>query len=245
MTEAFVPLISLIALEVILGIDNIIFISILADKLPEKERKKLRFWGIGLAMLIRLGLLAFISWILQLDKTLFTAFNIAFSGKSLILIVGGLFLIYKSTKEIYHKTEVEMNDAPDVPEKSSFKRLLSEVILLDIVFSIDSIITAVGMVQELWIMYTAVIVTVVIMLIASKPISNFISKHPSFKILALCFLLLIGISLIAEGFNFKIPKGYIYFSMAFAFLVDIIQMKTVKPKAADKGKQKPDIKIHP
>lgn len=228
MTEAIIPLISLIALEVILGIDNIIFISILADKLPEGQRNKLRVWGISLAMVMRLILLAFIAWILRLDQTLFTLFDIEFTGKGLILILGGLFLIYKSTKEIYHKTELMDDESPQVPSKSSFKRLLSEVIILDLVFSVDSIITAVGMVQELWVMYTAVIVTVLIMLVASKPISEFIRKHPSFKVLALCFLMMIGVSLIAEGFHFEIPKGYIYFSMAFAFLVDVIQMKTVK-----------------
>lgn len=230
MIDAIIPLLSLIALEVILGIDNIIFISILADKLPPEQRNKLRFWGIGLAMLMRLGLLAFISWILKLDKTLFTLFETNFTGKGLILIVGGLFLIYKSTKEIYHKTEALKEDTPKVPKLRSFKKLLSEVVILDLVFSIDSIITAVGMVNELWVMYTAVIVTVLIMLVASKPISNFISKHPSFKVLALCFLMMIGVSLLAEGFHFEIPKGYIYFSMAFAFLVDVIQMKTVKSK---------------
>jgi predicted tellurium resistance membrane protein TerC len=228
MMEAIIPLISLIALEIILGIDNIIFISILADKLPDNQRSKLRFWGIGLAMVMRLCLLAFIAWILKLDQTLFTLWGNSFSGKGLILILGGLFLIYKSTKEIYHKTEIANDETPQVPKNSSFKRLLSEVIILDLVFSIDSIITAVGMVQELWVMYTAVIVTVVIMLIASKPISEFIRHHPSFKILALCFLMMIGVSLLAEGFHFEIPKGYIYFSMAFAFLVDVIQMKTVK-----------------
>jgi len=228
MIEAIIPLLSLIALEVILGIDNIIFISILADKLADSQRSKLRFWGIGLAMVMRLLLLAFVAWILKLDQTLFTLFDTDFSGKGLILILGGLFLIYKSTKEIYHKTEITNEDTPNVPSNSSFKRLLSEVIVLDLVFSIDSIITAVGMVQELWVMYTAVIVTVIIMLFASKPISEFIRKHPSFKILALCFLLMIGVSLLAEGFHFEIPKGYIYFSMAFAFLVDVIQMKTIK-----------------
>lgn len=228
MIESIIPLLSLIALEVILGIDNIIFISILADKLPENQRNKLRFWGIGLAMVMRLALLAFISWILQLDQTLFTFYDIDFSGKGLILILGGLFLIYKSTKEIYHKTEIANSDMPNIPKKNSFNRLLSEVIILDLVFSIDSIITAVGMVNELWVMYTAVIVTVIIMLFASKPISEFIKQHPSFKILALCFLMMIGVSLLAEGFSLEIPKGYIYFSMAFAFLVDIIQMKTVK-----------------
>lgn len=227
MTEAIIPLLSLIALEVILGIDNIIFISILADKLPEEQRGKLRFWGIALAMILRLGLLYFISWILKLDQTLFSISGIDFSGKGLILIFGGLFLIYKSTKEIYHKTEMSQNDSPSVPQQNSFSRLLSEVILLDLVFSVDSIITAVGMVQELWVMYVAVITTVVIMLFASQPISTFIRKHPSFKILALCFLMMIGVALLAEGFHFEIPKGYIYFSMAFAFLVDIIQMKTV------------------
>ena len=230
MIESLIALLSLIALEVVLGIDNIIFISILSDKLPENQRSKLRYWGIGLAMVMRLGLLAFISWILKLDQTLFTISKIDFSGKGLILIVGGLFLIYKSTKEIYHKAEIANEELPQVPKKSSFKRLLLEVILLDLVFSIDSIITAVGMVQELWVMYVAVIVTVVIMLFAAKPISAFIRKHPSFKILGLCFLMIIGLSLIAEGFHVEIPKGYIYFSMAFAFLVDIIQMKTDKRK---------------
>ena len=230
MFDSIIPLLSLIALEVILGIDNIIFISILADKLPEAERNKLRFWGIGLAMVMRLCLLAIISWILKLDQTLFILFKIAFSGKGLILILGGLFLIYKSTKEIYHKTEIAKSENIPTTRVKNFGKLLTEVIILDLVFSIDSIITAVGMVQELWVMYVAVIVTVIIMLIASKSISEFIRKHPSFKILALCFLMMIGVSLLAEGFHFEIPKGYIYFSMAFAFLVDIIQMKTTQHK---------------
>ena len=228
-SEILIPLVSLIALEVILGIDNIIFISILADRLPASQRDKLRYWGIGLAMLMRLALLAVISWILKLDQVLFSVFDTDFTGKGMILIMGGMFLIYKSTKEIYHKTE--LLDSPELElkeKKGSFSKLLSEVILLDLVFSIDSIITAVGMVNELWIMYAAVIVTVLIMLVASKPISEFISKHPSFKVLALCFLMMIGLSLIAEGFSFHIPKGYIYFSMAFAFLVDVIQLKTTK-----------------
>jgi predicted tellurium resistance membrane protein TerC len=228
MIEILIPLVSLIALEVILGIDNIIFISILADKLPENQRNKLRYWGIGLAMLMRLALLSVISWILKLDETLFTLSEINFTGKDLILILGGLFLLYKSTKEIYHKTEAQNNTNPKYVGENNFRKLLGEVIVLDLVFSIDSIITAVGMVQSLWVMYVAVIVTVIIMLLASKSISEFISRHPAFKILALCFLMMIGTALIAEGFHFKIPKGYIYFSMAFAFLVDIIQMKTLK-----------------
>lgn len=231
MLDFLIPLLSLIALEVILGIDNIIFISILADKLPAEQRSRLRYWGIGLAMLMRLILLAFISWILKLDTTLFTFLDIDFTGKGLILIAGGIFLIYKATKEIYLKTEA-VNEQGIVSNKpASFSKLLGEVIILDLVFSIDSIITAVGMVSELWIMYTAVITTVLIMLVAAKPISEFIRKHPSFKILALCFLLIIGIALVAEGFHVEIPKGYIYFAMAFSFLVDIIQMKTIKSKS--------------
>jgi predicted tellurium resistance membrane protein TerC len=229
MLDAIIPLISLISLEVILGIDNVIFISILSDKLPDSQRNKLRYWGLGLAMVMRLILLTLISWILKLDQELFILFDIHFSGKGLILIAGGLFLIYKSTVEIYHKTELANNsDQPVVPKTSSFKKLLLEIILLDLVFSIDSIITAIGMAQELWVMYTSVIIAVVIMIFASQPISFFIKKHPSFKILALSFLMMIGLSLIAEGFHLSIPKGYIYFSMAFAFIVDIIQMKTVK-----------------
>lgn len=232
MLESIVPLISLIALEVILGIDNVIFISILADKLPEHQRDKLRYWGIGLAMIMRLILLFFISWILKLDQTLFSFLGKDFSGKALILILGGVFLMYKATKEIYHKTEVVQNGTINDTQPKSFFQLLMEVILLDLVFSVDSIITAVGMVDELWVMYTAVITTVIIMLLASKAISDFIKKHMSFKILALCFLMMIGLSLIAEGMSFHIPKGYIYFSMFFSFMVDVIQMRADRKKAA-------------
>ncbi len=231
-TEIILPLLTLISLEIILGIDNVIFISILADKLPENQRHKLRQLGIGLAMIMRLVLLALIAWIMKLDNTLFTIMDIDISGKDIILLAGGTFLIYKSTREIYLKSEEEHHDYENAADKKqvSFRDMLFQILLLDIVFSIDSIITAVGMVEQLWIMYTAVVVSVGIMMFAAKPISEFISKHPSFKILALCFLLIIGISLIGEGLDFHIPKGYIYFSMAFAFFVDFIQMKTVKPK---------------
>ncbi len=230
LAEVIIPLISLISLEIILGIDNVIFISVLSDKLPAAQRDKLRYWGLGLAMLIRLLLLAVISWVLKLDQVLFTVMNIGISGKGLILLAGGLFLIYKSSSEILHKTENPADDGVKIPAKASFKNLLIEIIILDLVFSIDSIITAVGMVQELWIMYVAVIVTVIIMLFASGPIGKFIQKHPSFKILALCFLMMIGVTLIAEGLMFTIPKGYIYFSMAFAFIVDFIQLKKLGNK---------------
>lgn len=231
-TEFLLPLVTLVVLEIILGIDNVIFISILADKLPKEQRNKLRQLGIGLAMIMRLVLLTVISWIMKLDQPLFTVLHTEISGKDLILLSGGLFLLYKSTKEIYLKSEEEHHDYEDAAAKKkvTFREMLIQILLLDIVFSIDSIITAVGMVSHLWIMYTAVVISVGIMLFASKPISDFISRHPSFKILALCFLLVIGISLIGEGLDFHIPKGYIYFAMAFSFLVDFIQLKTVKPK---------------
>ncbi len=227
--DIIAPLLSLILIEIILGIDNIIFISILSQKLPEKNRKKFRLIGISLAMITRLGLLSLVSWIMHLEFILFTVFKIEISIKDLILIAGGLFLLYKGTKEIYDRTETREDDTPK-SKRNTFGFLLLEVLILDLVFSIDSIITAVGMVEILWIMYVAVAVSVGIMLVASGPISRFILKHLSFKILALCFLILIGVSLIAEALDFKIPKGYLYFSMAFSFLVDLIQLKRSQRK---------------
>ena len=222
-TEIIISLITLIVLEIVLGIDNIIFISILSDKLPAEKRKKARLVGLSLALITRLILLAGISWIMKLDKTLFVISEIDYSGKDLILIVGGLFLLYKSNKEIFEKTEDEQEDKPFI--YTSFPKIIGQIILLDLVFSIDSIITAVGLVDELWVMYTAVIVSISIMMMVAGTISNFISKHPSLKILALCFLMMIGVTLIAEGLAFHIPKQYIYFSMAFSFLVNIIQIR--------------------
>ena len=223
--QVIISLLTLIALEVVLGIDNIIFISILAGKLPPDQQRKARNMGIVLAMVMRLGLLAAISWIMKLDNELFNIGNISISGKDIILILGGLFLIYKSVKEIYHKMEGEHEDAEKKTVHAGFAQIIGQILLLDIVFSVDSIITAVGLVDEIWIMYTAVIVSVGIMLLAAAPISNFVNKHPAFKILALSFLMLIGFTLLIEGFDVHIPKGYVYFAMAFAFLVDIIQMK--------------------
>jgi predicted tellurium resistance membrane protein TerC len=229
LSAAIVPLLTLIALEVILGIDNIIFISILADRLPEAQRRNLRLWGLGLSLVMRLLLLLVVSWIMHLDKTLFTVWDNDISGKDLILLGGGLFLLYKATKEIYHKAE-DGKETQKKPTKAAFGQMLVQVIVLDLVFSVDSIITAVGMVDELWIMYTAVIITVVIMVAAARPISNFITRHPSFKVLALCFLMMIGVALLAEGLDFKIPKGYIYFAMGFSFFVDILQMSVLDRK---------------
>jgi predicted tellurium resistance membrane protein TerC len=237
MTESIIALVTLILLEVVLGLDNVIFISILSSRLPQNQQKKARRIGLILAMFIRLGLLTIIAWILRLTNDLFVIpwftgpdYRMGISGKDLILVLGGLFLIYKSATEIYHKMEGDEGDQEKNMKAVSFSAVIFQILLLDIVFSIDSIITAVGMVQELWVMYTAVIVTVGIMLFAAEPISKFVNRHPVFKMLALSFLLLIGVSLIAEGFEVHIPKGYIYFSMAFALFVDVLQLKLNKPK---------------
>ncbi len=223
--ELIISLLSLIALEVVLGIDNVIFISILANKLPENQQKKARQVGLLLAAALRLGLLLLVSLIMQLDKDLVTVLGKGFSGKELILLAGGLFLLYKSTKEIYHKMEGESGDRTKNITAASFAQVIVQILIMDLVFSVDSIITAIGMVKEVWVMYVAVIITVVIMMFAAEPISSFVNRHPAFKMLALSFLLLIGFSLITEGFGIEIPKGYIYFSMAFSLLVDILQMR--------------------
>jgi len=223
--EIVVSLLTLIALEVILGIDNVIFISILANKLPEHQQKKARRYGLILAMVLRLGLLAMVAWIMKLDDDLFTLFNQGISAKDLILIVGGLFLLYKSASEIYHKMEGEQGNQTKNIKAATFGQVIFQILIMDLVFSIDSIITAIGMVKEVWIMYVAVIVTVLIMLVAAEPISNFVNKHPAFKMLALSFLLLIGFALVSEGFGIEIPKGYIYFSMTFSMLVSVFQMR--------------------
>ncbi|WP_138475394.1 TerC family protein [Dyadobacter bucti] len=226
--EIIVSLLTLVALEAVLGIDNVIFISIIAGKLPENQQKKARQYGLILAGVLRIILLLLISFIMRLDKDLFVVFGNGFSGKELVLLAGGLFLLYKSSKEIYHKMEGEAGDQTKNLKVSTFGDVLIQILIMDMVFSIDSIITAIGMVKEVWVMYVAVIVTVLIMLVAAEPISNFVNKHPAFKMLALSFLLLIGFSLISEGLGVEIPKGYIYFSMAFSLLVDVFQMKMNK-----------------
>ncbi|THU32967.1 TerC family protein [Niastella caeni] len=229
--EVIIALLTLILLEVVLGIDNIIFISIVTSRLPLNQQKKGRRVGLLLAMVMRLLLLTVISWVLKLEGNLFTIFSTGISGKDLILIAGGLFLLYKSASEIYHKMEGVPGDTSKTIKVTGFRSAIGQILILDLVFSIDSIITAVGMVDELWVMYTAVIVSVAIMLVAAEPISRFVNKHPAFKMLALSFLLLIGFALIGEGLGLHIPKGYIYFSMAFALLVDVFQMRMSKQKA--------------
>jgi predicted tellurium resistance membrane protein TerC len=226
--QIIISLLSLIALEIVLGIDNVVFISITASKLPETQQKKARQLGLVLAGTLRMGLLLLISFILRLEKDLFSIFNQGFSGKDLVLISGGLFLMYKATSEIYHKMEVVKDSEIKPTNTTSFGRVIVQILMMDMVFSIDSVITAIGMVKEIWVMYIAIIVTVGIMLVAAEPINKFVKKHPAFKMLALSFLLLIGFSLISEGFGVEIPKGYIYFSMAFSLLVDIFQMNVNK-----------------
>lgn len=226
--EIIVSLFTLIALEVVLGIDNVIFISILANKLPVNQQRRARFYGLILAMFLRLGLLAMVAWIMKLNNDLFNLFNQGISAKDLILITGGLFLLYKSSAEIYHKMEGEKGNKTKNIRAATFGQVLTQILIMDLVFSIDSIITAIGMVDEVWIMYVAIIVTVLMMLVAAEPISNFVNKHPSFKILALSFLLVIGFALVSEGFGIEIPKGYIYFSMAFSLMVSIFQMRMTK-----------------
>lgn len=230
--EIIIALLTLIALETVLGIDNVIFISILAQRLPEKQQKKAINWGLVLAGVSRIALLSLISIILRLKDELFEIFGQGISGKDIILILGGAFLIYKSTVEIYHKMEGKEEIETSKSKAKGFGNILLQIMVMDMVFSLDSIITAVGLVEEIWVMYVAIIVTVGIMMFAAFPISNFVRKHPAFKMLALSFLLLIGFSLVTEGFGLEIPKGYIYFAMFFSLLVDILQMKMKKNRLA-------------
>ena len=229
---AWVALFTLIALEVVLGIDNLIFISILTNKLPEHQRANARRLGIGAALLMRLVLLATISFIVAMTAPVFSAFGHPFSWRDLILIAGGLFLVWKATKEIHHS--VDPDDGKDNIVSNtvtlSLGAAIFQILLLDLVFSIDSIITAVGMVDEIAIMYIAVIVTVAVMLVAAAPLASFIEKNPTIVMLALGFLLMIGTTLIADGFGFHVPKGYIYAAMGFSVFVEVLNMLSRRRK---------------
>ncbi|GIK22606.1 MAG: membrane protein [Ignavibacteriota bacterium] len=227
--ESLVALLTLTVLEIVLGIDNIIFISILSGKLPKEQQNKARLTGLALAMITRILLLFSIVWIMKLTLPLFTALGQEISGRDLILIGGGLFLIAKSTFEIHDKLEGEEGHKSTKVAKS-FANVITQIILLDIVFSLDSVITAVGMANNIMIMILAVVIAVGVMMLSSKSISDFVEKHPTVKMLALAFLLLIGVSLIAEGFEQHIPKGYIYFAMAFSVFVEMLNLK-MKSKA--------------
>ncbi len=216
--EAWIALITLIVMEVVLGIDNLIFISILTNKLPPESRERARKIGIGLALVMRLGLLATIAWIVQLTQPVFTVLGNEFSWKDMILIGGGLFLVWKATKEIHHAVDPAHDTDTPVTERAvaSFGAAIVQILILDLVFSIDSIITAVGMTEHIQIMVIAVVVTVTLMLVAANPLANFIERNPTIVMLALSFLLLIGTTLIAEGMGVHVPKGYIYAARAFS-----------------------------
>jgi predicted tellurium resistance membrane protein TerC len=222
---------TLTALELVLGIDNIVFISILAGKLAANQQKKARMVGLALAMLTRIALLFSLSWIIGLTKPLFAVLDHEISGRDLVLISGGLFLLGKSTHEIHQKLEGDEGET-SARVKPSFVSVIVQILLLDVVFSLDSVITAVGMVDEIWIMVAAVVVAVIFMMLFAGPISNFVERHPTVKMLALSFLLLIGVTLLAEGFDQHISKGYIYFAMAFSVFVEMLNLRLRKRHTA-------------
>lgn len=232
--EAWIAVLTLCVLEIVLGIDNIVFISILVDKLPEADRQRGRFLGLGLAMLSRILLLLSITWVMSLTTPLFTLLDHTFTGKDLVLIFGGLFLIYKSTHEIHEKLEgdPESEVSHSVGKGAAFSAVMVQIALLDIVFSLDSVITAVGMVKHISIMVLAVMISVGFMMCFAKAVGDFVASHPTVKMLALSFLILIGTALIGEGFHFEIPKGYIYFAMGFSMGVELLNLKIRKSRAA-------------
>lgn len=230
--EIWIALATLTALELVLGIDNIIFISILAGKLPPQYRDRARRIGITLAAVTRLGLLLAIAWIVGLTAPLFSLFGHAFSWRDLILIGGGLFLIAKATHEIHQKLEgASETVTPATVAGASFTGVIAQIMLLDIVFSLDSIITAVGMVDERWVMVAAILISIVFMLMFARPIGDFVERHPTVKVLALSFLIMIGLVLIADGFGQHIPKGYVYTAMAFSVFVEMINLWIRKREA--------------
>ncbi|HEY9870521.1 MAG TPA: TerC family protein [Candidatus Obscuribacterales bacterium] len=228
--EIWAALLTLTALEIVLGIDNIIFISILAGKLPQEKQKKVRLVGLAAAMLTRIVLLFSLSWLMGLTQPLFTVLGHAISGRDLILIVGGLFLLGKATLEIHNKLEMKEKEG-SVKSYPSVAGTVVQIMILDIVFSLDSVITAVGMANQLWIMVTAVVVAVGFMMLASGAVSRFIEQHPTVKLLALSFLLLIGFVLVGEGLGQHIAKGYIYFAMFFSFFVEMLNIRFRKKQS--------------
>ena len=228
--EAWVALATLMALEIVLGIDNIIFISILVSRLPDSQRDKARTIGLSLAMITRLMLLFSLAWVMGLVDPLFEVFGNEISGRDIILIVGGLFLLAKSTHEIH--SSLEVHEASNTPvAAASFFSVLAQIAVLDLIFSLDSVITAVGMVEHLTIMVIAIVASVGVMLVAAKPIGDFVDANPTIKMLALSFLILVGFTLIAEGFGAHIPKGYIYFAMIFSFVVEMLNIRVRSKKA--------------
>jgi predicted tellurium resistance membrane protein TerC len=237
-----VALITLTALEIVLGIDNIIFISILSSKLPAEQQPRARVVGLGAAMLMRIALLFTISWVIGLTEPIFEIIGMEVSGRDLILIGGWLFLLGKSTLEIHHRLEGEEEQTGAKVKVTSFASVIAQIMLLDIVFSLDSVITAVGMADDLWVMIAAVVIAVGVMMVSAGPISDFVNRHPTVKILALSFLLLIGTSLVAEGLEFHIPKGYIYFAMAFSVFVELINLR-IRGKAEEPVHLRPGYRV--
>jgi predicted tellurium resistance membrane protein TerC len=229
--EAWIAFATLTALELVLGIDNVIFISILVDKLPPDRREFARRLGLFLAMFMRIGLLLVLSWLVGLTAPLFTVFRFEISGRDLILILGGLFLLWKSTMEIHQLMEGEEGHASD-KVKATFASVILQVIIIDLVFSLDSIITAVGMVNEIPVMVAAVVVSVGLMMAFAGVIGRFVSGHPTIKMLALSFLFVVGVALIAEGFDKGVPKGYIYFAMAFSVVVEMLNLRVRRRRRA-------------
>ncbi len=239
--NTWIALITLTALEIVLGIDNIIFIAILAGKLPKHRQRRARTAGLVLAMLTRIAFLFSITWILRLTGPLFTVFGLEVSGRDLILFAGGLFLLGKSTLEIHAhlEGEEEPSSGRRVLAPVSFTGVVVQIMLLDIVFSIDSVLTAIGLAEEVWVMVAAIILAVIVMIVLAGKISAFVEAHPTIKMLALSFLLLIGFSLVGEGLGLHIPKGYIYFAMAFSVFVELLNMRMRKRRPAPVRLRKP------
>ena len=224
--EVWLSLATLAALEIVLGVDNIIFIAILSGRLPPEQRERARRLGLAGAFVTRLGLLATLSWIIKLDQPLFEIAGRGFSGKALVLLGGGLFLLYKATKEIHHKLELADGGAPLAAIGATFASVIVQIVLLDMVFSLDSVITAVGMTPHIWIMVAANVIALGVMLLVGRQVGDIVERHPSLKVLALSFLMMIGLVLISEGFGVHVPKGYIYGAMGFSVFVEAINIRT-------------------
>jgi predicted tellurium resistance membrane protein TerC len=234
--NVWLAFVTLTIMEIVLGIDNIVFISIVVAKLPREQAKRARQIGLALALIFRIALLSVLTWIIALKAPVFTIFDHGISWRDIILIVGGLFLLYKATAEIHDQIEGETHeDEAGRKSSGSFNFIIGQIIVIDMIFSVDSIITAVGMAEDIEVMVAAVIVAVAVMYVASGPISDFVHRHPTVKMLALAFLLLIGVSLVADGIGFHIPRGYVYFAMAFSAIVEAfniwVRRRREKPKA--------------
>lgn len=226
--QIWVGLFTLIVLEVVLGIDNLVFIAILADKLPPKQRDKARLIGLSLALIMRLGLLSVISWMVTLTKPIFSVGDLTFSGRELIMLFGGLFLLFKATTELHERLENKQHDGSHGKGYASFWVVVAQIVVLDAVFSLDAVITAVGMVNHLPVMMAAVTIAMIVMLVASKPLTTFVNKHPTVVVLCLSFLLMIGLSLVAEGFGFHIPKGYLYAAIGFSVVIEFFNQISLR-----------------